>query len=74
SSAYKHFHEPVMVFRDGDWFQKFVCRHNSTIIVHRHRWEDSTGNLTAHVSKCDPKTKGNIAEYASGSTYSAAKF
>jgi hypothetical protein len=42
--------------------------------LRRAPYEDSTGNFNAHIKRCDPKNKGNIADFATGSTYTAAGF
>lgn len=73
SNVYQHYKDPVIIHRDGKVLYKFVCAKNPSIAIHRDRFDDSTSNLKAHAKNCDPEKKGNIAEYAAGSTYSAAK-
>ncbi|THU92863.1 hypothetical protein K435DRAFT_583168, partial [Dendrothele bispora CBS 962.96] len=74
SETYKHFHKPIIVTLNGKTVYRFTCIKNPSIHVHRAPYEDSTGNFNKHIAKCDPKEKGTIAEYATGSTYSSARF
>ena len=39
----------------------------------RDRLDDSTGNLTTHISHCEVVLDGAITNFAAGTTYSAAK-
>ncbi|THU90239.1 hypothetical protein K435DRAFT_597778, partial [Dendrothele bispora CBS 962.96] len=74
SEAYYHFNKPTLVVLNGKGMYRFQCIKNPSKVVHRAPYEDSTGNFNKHIKVCDPKKKGNIAEFAAGSTYSAARF
>ncbi|THV06984.1 hypothetical protein K435DRAFT_615585, partial [Dendrothele bispora CBS 962.96] len=74
SETYKHFHKPALVVFNGKSMYRFTCIKNPSISLHRAPYEDSTGNFNKHIARCDPVDKGNIAEFAAGSTYSAARF
>ncbi|THU99774.1 hypothetical protein K435DRAFT_565370, partial [Dendrothele bispora CBS 962.96] len=74
SETYKHFQRPVLVNFHGKTMYRFACLKNPSVHLHHAPYEDSTGNFKKHIDKCDPKEKGNIAQFAAGSTYSAARF
>ncbi|THU90772.1 hypothetical protein K435DRAFT_634133, partial [Dendrothele bispora CBS 962.96] len=73
SKVYAHFQKPYHTVIKGKDMFAFVCKKNPSVILHRAPYEDSTGNFSQHILKCDPEKKGNIAEFAAGTTYSAAR-
>ncbi|THU79984.1 hypothetical protein K435DRAFT_563025, partial [Dendrothele bispora CBS 962.96] len=76
SPVYQHFHPPIVEEYKGRMMHVFVCKKcvHSVLSAILSPYEDSTGNFNAHIARCDPQKKGNIANYAAGSTYSAPKF
>ncbi|KAK7441383.1 hypothetical protein VKT23_016631 [Stygiomarasmius scandens] len=74
SKTYQHFKEPNLIKFKGKQMHAFVCKTNPSIVLHCAPYEDSTGNFTNHINKCSPEKKGNIVDFAAGSTYTPASF
>ncbi|OJT02154.1 Zinc finger BED domain-containing protein RICESLEEPER 2 [Trametes pubescens] len=79
SKVYDHYKPPSVIAPttpSGPHLHRFVCKSHPSIWIDRADYEDSTGNLVRHASRCDPKpTPENeaITAFANGTTYSPAR-